>query len=219
MKGPQMLGTRPFHKDYMTLPNVIGQILMSLDWICLFLDQLGWGSVYEPSNSHCFCYLRSSPTSPTSICPVLQLVTQRNGDGITFRRLAAVNRAGVLPWDLAQGPQTSKTAGAMRPCICWASLQNPRQIDFNLICTRPMCETQRKNRSCLKIPKWFCHKIEYPKSQSFFILISRPAMGIWAFPTIDKTNFSPMARRSHLFQPPIPLRPVRAVLLTLAEGG
>jgi hypothetical protein len=31
MKGPQMLGTRPFHKDYMTLPNVIGQILISLD--------------------------------------------------------------------------------------------------------------------------------------------------------------------------------------------
>ena len=47
MKGPQMLGTRPFHKDYMTLPNVIGQILMSLAWICLFWDQLGWGSVYS----------------------------------------------------------------------------------------------------------------------------------------------------------------------------
>lgn len=41
MKGPQMLGTGPFHKDYMTLPNVIGQIFMSLDCICLFLDQLG----------------------------------------------------------------------------------------------------------------------------------------------------------------------------------
>ena len=113
MKGPQMLGTRPFHKDYMTLPNVIGQILISLDWICLFLDQLGWGSVYEPSNSHGFCYLRSSPTSPTSICPVLQLVTQRNGDGITFRRLAAVHRAGVLPWDLAQDPRHPRQLG---PC-------------------------------------------------------------------------------------------------------
>ena len=52
------------------------------------------------------------------------------------------------------------------------------------------CETSN-NRSCLKIPKWFCHKIEYPKTQSFFIMISRCNGYLGVSPPLTKPTFLP----------------------------